>query len=332
MREAWIAFVLVLVLLVGSCLGEDNGRTAPNGSLAINATIVEPDDGSQPIVELIDRAASSIDVAVYLLSDSDVIEALRRARQRKVNVRVMLEENPFGGGQSNRNVYRRLTDSDIEVKWANPVFRYSHQKIILVDRRKVAIMTLNLTRSAFVRNREFAVIGSDRAEVAELQALFEADWERGPYKPTDPDLVISPDNSRPKLLALIAQAKRTLDIYAEEMNEREIEAALIAAAKSGVRVRLIMSPAEPGERDLSERGRSDLKQGGVAIRLLERPYVHAKAMVVDGRLAFVGSQNFTATSLDHNREVGLIIAQPNAIEKISAAFEKDWASLGKDVM
>jgi phosphatidylserine/phosphatidylglycerophosphate/cardiolipin synthase-like enzyme len=44
--------------------------------------------------------------------------------------------------------------------------------------------------------------------------------------------------------------------------------------------------------------------------------VHAKLILADAGLAFVGSQNFSATSLDKNREVGVAIAD---------TFGRDWA-------
>ena len=53
-------------------------------------------------------------------------------------------------------------------------------------------------------------------------------------------------------------------------------------------------------------------------------YVHAKAIVADGQRAFVGSENLSAASLDHNREVGVIVADRRAIATIAATFAADW--------
>jgi phosphatidylserine/phosphatidylglycerophosphate/cardiolipin synthase-like enzyme len=47
-------------------------------------------------------------------------------------------------------------------------------------------------------------------------------------------------------------------------------------------------------------------------------------MIVDDRLAFVGSENFSATSLDQNRELGVIVRQPAAVVRLESTFQHDW--------
>ena len=58
---------------------------------------------------------------------------------------------------------------------------------------------------------------------------------------------------------------------------------------------------------------------------LHHPNVHAKTVIADGQRAFVGSQNLTATSLDRNREVGILIDDPAAIQRLQQVFEADWS-------
>jgi phosphatidylserine/phosphatidylglycerophosphate/cardiolipin synthase-like enzyme len=59
------------------------------------------------------------------------------------------------------------------------------------------------------------------------------------------------------------------------------------------------------------------------VRELTTPYIHAKVMVVDDRVAFVGSENLSAASLDHNRELGVLISG-TSIRRILHAFSADW--------
>ena len=54
--------------------------------------------------------------------------------------------------------------------------------------------------------------------------------------------------------------------------------------------------------------------------------MHAKLILVDGARACVGSENFSPTSLDANRELGIVLADPAAIATLSAAFEHDWST------
>ena len=75
----------------------------------------------------------------------------------------------------------------------------------------------------------------------------------------------------------------------------------------GVQVRLIVSPSP--EFALEQAG---LAAAGVDIRLADSLYIHAKAIIADGERAFVGSQNLSATSLDQNRELGIIVDDPRS--------------------
>ena len=53
--------------------------------------------------------------------------------------------------------------------------------------------------------------------------------------------------------------------------------------------------------------------------------MHAKLIIVDQRLAFVGSQNFTRESLNYNREVGILIKNANVVKTLTMTFMADWA-------
>ncbi len=68
-----------------------------------------------------------------------------------------------------------------------------------------------------------------------------------------------------------------------------------------------------------------LDRQGVEIRLASHVYIHAKAMVIDRELAIVGSQNFTATSLDDNRELAIELSEPSVVVRCLTIFERDWS-------
>jgi phosphatidylserine/phosphatidylglycerophosphate/cardiolipin synthase-like enzyme len=54
-------------------------------------------------------------------------------------------------------------------------------------------------------------------------------------------------------------------------------------------------------------------------------YVHAKAMVADGAVAFLGSQNFSTGSLDDNRELGVITTDPAVVDTTGQVLASDFA-------
>ncbi|HLL51444.1 MAG TPA: phospholipase D-like domain-containing protein, partial [Thermomicrobiales bacterium] len=62
------------------------------------------------------------------------------------------------------------------------------------------------------------------------------------------------------------------------------------------------------------------------VRLASGHYIHAKIIVADGERAFVGSQNLSATSLDQNRELGIIVDDPVNLARLMRTFEADFRS------
>jgi cardiolipin synthase len=91
-------------------------------------------------------------------------------------------------------------------------------------------------------------------------------------------------------------------------------------------VRVIVPAAVAAGPDANAAGRARLGHSGVQVKQLSDLYVHAKDIVADERLAFVGSENISTESLDHNREVGLLIGDPQAIQELEDTFNRDWTA------
>jgi phosphatidylserine/phosphatidylglycerophosphate/cardiolipin synthase-like enzyme len=281
------------------------------------------------VLQAIRSAQTSIWVEVYLLTDYNVIKALEDAEQRGVDVRVLLEMNPYGVGTTAPQVtLQKLQTVGIKARGANPAFHYTHEKALIVDNATLYLLTANLSKSglggsSYADNREYGVVDTAAADVREAAAIFEADWARTTPALSDPNLVVSPINARQRLLAFIEVAHTTLMVEDEEMYDSQTENALIAAAKRGVAVEVVM-PKPSGSNSSSDV--VALLRGGVHVRYITNVYMHAKMMVADGRQAFVGSENFSANSLDDNRELGILIADQSAITLLTHTFQQDWSS------
>lgn len=304
-------------------------RAAPPNAITL---IVQPDDGRAPVLDAFNNAQTSINLIIYLLSDRDVITALKNAVLRGVAVRVLIEQSPCCANNNSmqRAVFSDLQEGGVQVQWTNPAFRLTHAKMAVIDGTTALIMSQNLTKTSFTFNREANIVDRDPADVESLGALFEADWARTPYAPTNPNLVIANADARRKLLAMINGTTKSLAIESEEMQDPTIIDALIAAQKRGVAVRYIGSMAPMNgnnpQRDDNAAGRKRLAAAGVGVRVLTTPYVHTKTMVADGTVAFVGSENFSAASLDTNREIGLLTTDPTAIARLTTVYTKDWTA------
>ncbi len=314
--------VHILVLAAALALAACQATPSPAPPSPPPEVFVEPGDGAYPVLKQIAESQQSIRAAFYLLSDEDVIAALAEARERGVDVRVILEESPLGGGDTNRLAREALVAQRVAVMWGNPTFRYTHIKAMVVDDKTAVVMTLNPTRSAFTSNREYGLILRDPDMVAEIASVFDADWSRETASVRNEALAWSPINSRRKLSALIRGANTSLDVECPYLLDEDVESLLIDAARRGVRVRLVTAPSSGA--DVNAQALSRLDGAGVAVRYLPSPYVHAKVVIADETTAFVGSVNFSATSLDFNRELSVIVEHPDAVGTLLATFEKDW--------
>lgn len=145
-----------------------------NGSAIANNAIFSPGEGEE-IIYFIDGAKETLDIEVYVFTSEDVLEALSRAEKRGVRVRVLLEKDITGG--SNEQMFAKLKERGIEVRWAE-TSGVMHAKFIIKDGKDVLVGSHNFTRAALEKNREASVLISGR-EVEEFKEVFELDWASG---------------------------------------------------------------------------------------------------------------------------------------------------------
>jgi phosphatidylserine/phosphatidylglycerophosphate/cardiolipin synthase-like enzyme len=67
----------------------------------------------------------------------------------------------------------------------------------------------------------------------------------------------------------------------------------------------------------------DVASQGVHVRFLRTPYLHAK-LIAGPTQAFIGSENLSPSSLQRNREVGLILPR-RAARRLFAQCQRDFA-------
>jgi phosphatidylserine/phosphatidylglycerophosphate/cardiolipin synthase-like enzyme len=134
---------------------------------------------------------------------------------------------------------------------------------------------------------------------------------------------------------LFDQAKRELVIgqyYVAGKAGEELDrviAHLDAAGRRGVRIRFLVDPKGPSDAPTLDRLRAI---PNLELRLLDfaklggSGIIHAKYIVADGAVAFVGSQNFDWRALAHIHETGLRISDPAIVAQLRSIFEADWAA------
>jgi len=181
-----------------------------------------------------------------------------------------------------------------------------------------------LGTGSFTKNREYDIVDTNPQDVQAIMTIFQADWNHSTASFNDPNLVVSPLNSRNSFHTLIASARQTLLVTGEEMQDSGVEQDLAAAALRGVKVQVILPAPDGSSSDSNANGIATIKQAGVEVREDQHLYMHAKIFVVDRQTAFVGSENISTQSLDKNRELGIIIADKGVINTLQQTFQGDW--------
>ncbi|HXX99375.1 MAG TPA: phospholipase D-like domain-containing protein, partial [Candidatus Limnocylindrales bacterium] len=305
--------------------------------------IVEPDDGRTLVLNALNAAKKSIELTIYELSDPQILAALKAAQKRKVAVRVLYNWYSFPPDMQQREILpaiQELKAAGIQCRPAPAKFEVTHEKAFVIDGSIGIVMTFNLTSESFSDTRDFGIVTTVQAEVAEIAAVFSADWSAKSIVPNVASMVWSPVNSRTKLTSLINGATKTLDIYCEEADDPGTLGAMVAAAKRGVRVRFIAAVLSgQGTANGNARGITYLNGGHVnavcksfpfvAQGVQHQMYIHAKMALADYQTpdaqAYLGSENFSCVSLDDNRECGIIVSEPEILERLQATYNADWA-------
>src|SRR5205814_3256606 len=272
--------------------------------------IVQPDAGIAPVVTAIKQAKKSIDILIFRLDRAEIAHALAAAVARGVRVRALTAHANRGGTKSLRKLEMQLLEAGVTVsRTADDLVRY-HGKMMIVDGRMLHVYGFNFTGLDMEKSRSFGVISRNKKLVNEAMKLFEADFERQPYKAGDERLIVSPVNARERLAAFIKAARRQLLIYDPQLSDDAMLRLVTEKIEHGVEVRIIgkveskwhiKSEGYPGHR------------------------LHTRAIIRDGRRAFLGSQSLRRLELEKRREIGVIITDGRVIREMITVFETDWA-------
>ncbi|CAK6700882.1 MULTISPECIES: phospholipase D-like domain-containing protein [unclassified Synechococcus] len=290
--------------------------------------IVMPDDGADAVVALIDQARSELRLKQFKLQSEAVEQALLRAHQRGVQVRVMLNPHTSGGDRWNDETYARLQSWGIAVAWTSEAFPVTHEKSLVVDRDCALIATFNLSDKYFTQTRDYGVVTYAAPVIEQVIAGFEADWNRTFFQPDlSVGLVWSSMHSRGQMARIVDAARRTLWIQHPKFVDAVILERILSARERGVKVRVLCG----GKHGISDWDIYDtfsslrvMRRFGVKVRRQRHLKLHAKLILVDGAFAQTGSMNIDRSAFDLRRELGIESDAPAVVKRLKATFEADW--------
>jgi phosphatidylserine/phosphatidylglycerophosphate/cardiolipin synthase-like enzyme len=131
---------------------------------------------SSRIVQEIQRARSSIDIAIYTFTRNEIAEALIAARKRGVSIRVVADadEAEMAGSEIDKMENAGITVKHIEGTGGGIM----HDKYAIFDHRLLLTGSYNWSTAAEDDNDENALFIVDQSLVAAYGSAFEALWTR----------------------------------------------------------------------------------------------------------------------------------------------------------
>jgi phosphatidylserine/phosphatidylglycerophosphate/cardiolipin synthase-like enzyme len=295
--------------------------------------LVMPDDGGAAVVELIDQAREQLLLKQFKLQSQEIEQALQRAQQRGVRVRVMLNPHTSGGDRWNDEAYALLQSWGIEMAWTSEAFPVTHEKSMVVDGHAALIATFNFADKYFTQTRDYGVVTHDPVAIEQVINGFEADWHRQFFEPRlDVGLVWSSAHSRGQMARIIDAATTSLWIQHPKFVDAVILERIIAARERGVKVRVLCG----GKHGISDWDIYDtfsslrlMERFGVKVRRQKQLKLHAKLILIDGKAAMTGSMNIDRSAFDLRRELGIEVDAPAVVDRLRATFEADWQEAKK---
>lgn len=145
--------------------------------------------------------------------------------------------------------------------------------------------------------------------------------------------LLTPDNYGPHILALIRSAKKkfymqTQYVHAQQSSPpvlKSLVEAIQDRIEAGVDVRIIVHERE-ARGDWIER----LQATGFDTSVFRvQPGIHNKGMVVDSKIAVVGSQNWSGDGVARNRDASLILFNGQVARYFEKIFLHDWTRLAR---
>jgi phosphatidylserine/phosphatidylglycerophosphate/cardiolipin synthase-like enzyme len=337
---------LLLALLAASCAP---GRTPTSSiaALALSPAIVSapvttgadqllplPDGPSAfaAITGALRDARRSIDVELYEFQRLDLATLLLDAHDRGVAVTAIQDPSE----RSSRTVWAELEQGGVHVL-SFPIERLTidHVKLLIVDGERAIVGGINWG-TASAQNHDFDVLATGPV-VANLARVFREDLalagEPAVIPPPSADrgvqvLVTRPgDGIRTGALAAIAVARDTIDIEMFVLSDQLVLDQLAAAARRGVRLRVLLDPTQPQNADTLAR----LRAAGATVRFYAQAgdeLLHAKLGIFDGSTVLFGSCNWSRSGFTRNHELDLLVRDGSLARVFLARVEQDWAESG----
>lgn len=284
-----------------------------------------------PLVQAIDDARLSIDIAAYSLSLNSVRSALINAHQRGVTVRLVMESTNM-----DRSDPQRIIEAGIPVVGDNRD-GLMHDKFVVIDRSEVWLGSMNFTDSGAyddhnnmlrIRSTKMAENYIKEFEEMFLDNLFGDNVRAETPNPTltidgtQVDTLFSPDDGVANhLAALLSSAEESIHFLAFSFTSNDLGDIVRAKAEEGLEIHGVMDEEQIDSNQGTEF--DPFRQADLDVLIDGIPgQMHHKVFIIDGKIVVLGSYNFSQSAETRNDENTVVIHNEEIAEQYLKEFQR----------
>ena len=287
------------------------------------------------VVALIDGAQNSVAVAQFTFSRREIEDALVRADQRGVEVRVAMDAAQDRDG----SLARRLRDAGVDVRFVAGVDNGSyagiqHAKFMLVDGDTLLTGSNNWSSTGVSINSENTIVvtgSADEPQIAAFTCHFAAIWASntdGAGACSTDGIAFSPSSAGKSLIRdAIRASTSSVDVLMHHFTFTDLVKELAVAQERGVDVRVIVNEADRAEHSGSNWTRLFSAGGQIRYkRSNEAAYqlMHHKLAIIDDAILVNGSGNWSGSGFFNNYENYVRYDEATVVAAFVSEFHTLW--------
>lgn len=278
----------------------------------------------------IDAANETVDVAAQEIDLWTIRDALIRAHERGIQVRVVTETDYI----SNPEI-QALEVAGIQVRGDGRP-HLMHNKFVIVDGEEVWTGSMNLTVNGAYRNNNnllriesiaLAEQYKDELEEMLLEDRFgPLSWPDVPLGTIEKEgkqieVLFAPDmRVGDRIVSILQDAEKSIHVMAFNLTLDTITDAILRSASTGIEVQALFD-ADQSQNQGSDVAR--LSESGLDVLLDGNPRkMHHKVIIVDESIVITGSYNFSRNAEEKNDENVLIIHSQELAEHYLIEFSR----------
>lgn len=330
-------------------------------------TILRDGRETYPVmIKAINSARHSILCANFCMVQGKVFQrfqtALIDAAERGVSVHLLLDAH--GSKDTNPEDITALKQAGVRVVWFRPFKKLSplqynrrlHKKLLIVDDAigftgGIGVGDYWIANEHYPKPWRDTHFGFRGQIVEDMVDAFAQSWhemssialpmEGKPAHLTEEITDITATNSPTfgynnlstvgeLILGHINAAEKSLNLTTAYFGPSKLLLeAILAAAKRGVTVRLLVNGPYTNHTSAAEAGRdhySELLNAGIEVYEYQPTKMHAKILTYDGAVSCIGSANLNYRSFYHDEEFNLTVRDAEFAKKLNRQFENDLKS------